>query len=144
MCDACYERDRRAARRKSRSKPPSVICSKCSAVATHPVVKLCGRHYDEQKRRRAGIMPKVKFTRTCDEKGCNRPHASRGMCVMHYHRWLRAYHTGNPIYRRAAELPKKIRRGIWTDDGETVTLCWPPRDAGPGWTCPHSSHQEEP
>lgn len=36
---------------------------------------------------------------------------------------------------------KPEARGLWTEDRGTTTLCWPPRDAGPDWKCPH--HQED-
>jgi len=38
-------------------------------------------------------------------------------------------------------------RGRWLtskdDQGNKIeVICWPPRDAGPDWTCPHPSHKE--
>lgn len=33
-------------------------------------------------------------------------------------------------------------RGHWTTVGENETICWPPADAGPDWTCPHPNHKE--
>lgn len=32
--------------------------------------------------------------------------------------------------------------GRWTTVGENETICWPPKDAGPDWVCPHPNHKE--
>lgn len=31
--------------------------------------------------------------------------------------------------------------GRWTTVGETEMICWPPKNAGPDWVCPHE-HEE--
>lgn len=42
--------------------------------------------------------------RTCSIEGCDRPHAARGWCSLHYGRWLR---TGDPT---AVRTPSIVRR----------------------------------
>lgn len=39
-------------------------------------------------------------------------------------------------YRRKVDRWRETARGRWTSDGIMDTICWPPRDAGPEWTCP--------
>ena len=55
----------------------------------------------------------------------------------------RMYGCKCPICRAAHVAAKKqyrdrwmkSARGLWTIGAKKTTLCWPPRDAGPDWTC---------
>lgn len=148
LCTACYERARRADRghkgRPRFERKPCIVDGCERITKDHPVNGRCNRHYDEQKRRREGIMPRVKkLPEQCKEPDCDRFSERRRMCMMHYHRWLRAYHSGNPIYRKAAEMPAKTARGVWTIGPEKTILCWPPRNAGLDWRCTCGRTREE-
>jgi len=101
----------------------------------------------------------------------NREDADRPMTHEERQRRLRASKKGTPVPEgtkhgiytarvylckcdvcraaKAAEFQRKKdrwrtkARGRWTSDGIVDTICWPPRDAGPEWTCPHPIHHQE-
>ena len=46
-------------------------------------------------------------------------------------------------HERRAEAWRATSYGRWTTVGDYETICWPPRDAGPDWVCPHPHYNEE-
>ncbi len=45
--------------------------------------------------------------------------------------------------KRQANAWREFSRGRWTTTGDSETICWPPKNAGPDWVCPgcgSSSH----
>ncbi len=46
------------------------------------------------------------------------------------------------VYAKQAEAWRATSHGRWTTVGDYETICWPPKGAGPEWTCPHPHHQE--
>lgn len=134
MCDACYERDRRARAAALRPPPPERICECGRPVGKYGNSStICPRCYDRNRRRARGIGPRHVIL-TCTRDDCDAPHVAKGLCSKHYY-MERNRRLHKPRPKHSTKILPTVTRGIWTDDGETVTLCWPPKNAGPEWTC---------
>lgn len=49
------------------------------------------------------------------------------------------------VAARQANAWRAIAHGRWTTVGDSETICWPPKNAGPDWVCPScaSSNKKE-
>lgn len=63
--------------------------------------------------------------RTCSIEGCDRPHAARGWCDLHYRRWQRA---GTPHVSAETTADRFDRKTRWEGD----CLIWQGSDNGTG------------
>lgn len=51
--------------------------------------------------------------------------------------------AGNAALRKAtAERWRERARGRWVDGKTLTVICWPPKNAGPEWSCPDPHHLE--
>lgn len=148
LCDACYERARRARIRKENPLPPRAPrpalplrpCTVCGGAHKKLTKGMCPIHYGESLRRSKGIAPRrQKITATCNhEEGCDRSHYALGLCLRHYKRqYYQKLAKAKPRVPHSTKVVPEVKHGRWTIGARTTTLCWPPRDAGPDWKCPH-------
>lgn len=146
LCDACYERARRARIRRDNPLPPRRPraplpprpCKVCGGEHKKLTKGMCQIHYGEALRRSKGIPARrPKSTAECSEEGCDRTVYALGICLRHYKRaYYRRVHKAAPArVPHSTKIIPEVKYGVWTIGEKTTTLCWPPRDAGPDWKC---------
>lgn len=109
----------RVRRRKSRSALAERSCAQCGSTfrPSHWRQKYCsdsceGRAYYQRKLTGAALCSVMD---SGSNDPCGKPVLQRGMCGMHYHRWLR---HGDPSTRRSKPLVTDLRCSVILKSGE--------------------------